>query len=122
MLSNLVIPREVGFPYSSPLWAHIWEMLYQIEWSTRGTRKVVPLAHLVVIEDTMSRENLVNIKVTVVSPERHSREDLVRMLTSSALVPVALPRRHGMGQQNPLGLVGSLLINHVHLKTVCCLR
>ena len=98
-------------------------MLYHADWSAAGTTKVVPYVRLLVTEGTMSCQNLVYVKVAVKSPEKNSREDLVHMSTSGALVPAALSFCHGTGQENPLVLASSLLNNHVYLKAFrVCLR
>ena len=51
-----------------------------------------------VVKGTMSRQDLINIKITVKSPEGDSRKDLIRETTRRAMVPASLPVFQGTRQ------------------------
>ena len=51
--------------------------------------------HLMVAKSTMSCQNLINVEVSVKSPDRETRKDLISVMTSCAMVPASFPG-HGL--------------------------
>ena len=71
----------------------------------------------------MARQDLINIEITVKSPEGNSRKHLIRATTGRVMVPESLPVCQGASQENFLSLGNGQLEYHINLKALRgCLR